>query len=53
MLGEVLHADNKRTRATSQASPRAQVALVNEYVTSNFLQLNLTKWKIVIVTTRE
>ena len=40
--GRVLHADNKRTLATSEASLQAQVAMVNKFVTSSSLHLNLT-----------
>jgi len=34
-------AADKTTLATSEASLQAQVALVNEFATNNFLQLNL------------
>ena len=32
---------NETTLATSEASLQAQVALLNEFATNNFLQLNL------------
>ena len=51
--GRVLHADDERTLATSEASLQAQVAMVNQFVTSNSLHLNLTKCKTVIIRTRE
>ena len=41
-------ADDIRTLATSEASLEAQVALVNEFASTNFLKLNLSKCEIVV-----
>ena len=45
--GRVLYTDDKRTLATSEPSLQVQVAMVNKFVTSNSLHLNLTKCKTV------
>ena len=44
--GGVLHVDNVRTVATSEACLQAQLTLGNDFTTSNFLQLKLDKCKI-------
>ena len=46
--GGFLHADDIRTLATSEASLKAQIALVDEFARSNFRKLNVSKCGVVV-----
>ena len=44
-----MHADNIRTFACRLSSMKAQVAVMSRFTTENFLKLNESKCKIIIV----